>query len=62
VSRIISVGIATGYRLDCRGSIPGRGKRFFHTPQQPDRLRSPSRSSVKWVLGTFSLGVKRQGG
>jgi hypothetical protein len=25
------VGIATGYGLDGRGSIPGRGKRFFST-------------------------------
>jgi hypothetical protein len=24
-----SVGIATGYGLDCWGSIPGRGKTFF---------------------------------
>jgi hypothetical protein len=30
-----SVGITTGYRLDGRGSIPGRGKRFsvFHRVQ-----------------------------
>jgi hypothetical protein len=36
-----SVGIATGYELDCRGSIPGRGKRFFSPPQRPDRLWGP---------------------
>jgi hypothetical protein len=33
-----SVGIATGYD---RGSIPGRGKRFFSTPQHPKRIWSP---------------------
>jgi hypothetical protein len=33
-----SVVIATGYGLGGRGSIPGRGKRVFSTPQGPDRL------------------------
>jgi hypothetical protein len=28
----------TGYWLDGRGSIPGKGKRFFSVPQHPDRL------------------------
>jgi hypothetical protein len=32
-SRDISVGIAMVYGLDSRGSSPGRGKRFFSTPQ-----------------------------
>lgn len=31
-------GVAMGYRLDCRGSIPGRGKRSFSTPYLPNRL------------------------
>jgi hypothetical protein len=35
-----SVGIATGYWLDCRGSISGKDKRFFSTPQRPDHLWS----------------------
>jgi hypothetical protein len=30
-----SVGIATGYEVDGRSSILGRGKRFFSTPQRP---------------------------
>jgi hypothetical protein len=34
----ISVGIAMGYELDGWASILGRGKRFFSTPQRPDRL------------------------
>jgi hypothetical protein len=31
----ISVGVATGYKLDSWGSIPGRGKKFLalHSPQ-----------------------------
>jgi hypothetical protein len=41
VSRDASVGIVTGYRLDGRGSIPGRGKIFFSSPQRPDRLLGP---------------------
>jgi hypothetical protein len=28
-SRDSSYGTATGYTLDCRGSIPGRCKRYF---------------------------------
>jgi hypothetical protein len=30
-----SVGITTGYGLDSRDSIPGRGKKFFSSPQRP---------------------------
>jgi hypothetical protein len=41
VSRDSSVGIATGYGLDVGGSIPGRGNRFFATPQIPDHIWSP---------------------
>jgi hypothetical protein len=36
-----SVRTAMGYGLDGRGSIPGRGTRFFSSPQHPDRLRGP---------------------
>jgi hypothetical protein len=35
------VSVAMGYGLDCRGSIPGRGKRFFSILQCPDRLWGP---------------------
>jgi hypothetical protein len=38
-SRDSSVGIATGYGMDDQGSIPGKGKRFFSSPQCPHRLR-----------------------
>jgi hypothetical protein len=37
----ILFGIAAGYTLDGRDSIPGRGKRFFSTPQRADRLWGP---------------------
>jgi hypothetical protein len=34
------LGIATGYGLDGRGSIPGKGK-IFSSAQRPDRLWGP---------------------
>jgi hypothetical protein len=36
------LGIATSYELHGRSSILHRGKRFFSTPQCPDRLCGPS--------------------
>jgi hypothetical protein len=36
-----SFGIATGYGLDGRGSIPESGKKFFSTPQRPERHSGP---------------------
>jgi hypothetical protein len=36
-----SVGIVTGYWSGGRGSILCTDKRFFSTPQRPDRLWSP---------------------
>jgi hypothetical protein len=36
-----SVGIATGYRLDDRGSIPGGGWEFFSSTPCPDRFWGP---------------------
>jgi hypothetical protein len=53
----LSFGIATGYAMDGRDSIPGRGKRLFSTPQLPDRLLGP----IKRVPEVISLGVKRPG-
>jgi hypothetical protein len=38
LSRGSGVGKPIGYRLDSRGSIPGRGNRFFFTLQPLDRL------------------------
>jgi hypothetical protein len=53
-----SVRTATGYWRDGRGSIPGGNKRFFSTPQSPDRLRL-TQPPVQLAAGTFSTGVKR---
>jgi hypothetical protein len=49
-----SVGVATGYELDGWGSIRGRGKSFFFTPQRPDRFWGPA--SYPMVLGALSPG------
>jgi hypothetical protein len=51
LSRDISFGIAMGNGLDGgRCSIPGRGKRFFSTPQLSDRLYDPpSLLSSGWM-------------
>jgi hypothetical protein len=40
-SRDSSVGIQTGYGLNGSGSIRGRGKVFFSSPQVSDRLWGP---------------------
>jgi hypothetical protein len=43
----------SGYRLDIRGSIPGRGKGFFLYPLCPDRLWGPLSllsSGYQWSL------------
>jgi hypothetical protein len=60
-SRDGSVGIAADYRLDDRGWIPDKGKRFFSTPQRPDghwcppsllsnRYRGQSGRRVKLII------------
>jgi hypothetical protein len=56
-----SVGLATGYGLDGRGSFPGRGKRFVSSPQRPDRLWGPPSHLTNGYRGAFSLVVKRPG-
>jgi hypothetical protein len=50
-------GIATGYGLDGRGLIPGRGKIFLHSVQTGSGLAQPS---MQWVPWTNFPGVKRQ--
>jgi hypothetical protein len=54
-----SVRIAMGYRLDVRGLIPGRGKRFLSTPPYPERLWVPPSLSI--IPRTLSAGLKRSG-
>jgi hypothetical protein len=51
-----SVNIKTGYGLDGRGSIPGRGKRFFCFPQRPDGLWSPPRFLYIGKVASFRGG------
>jgi hypothetical protein len=36
------VDVETDYGLDGRGSVPGRGRIFFSSPQIPNRLWDPS--------------------
>jgi hypothetical protein len=57
-SWVSSVGIAAGYMLDGRGSILGRGKRFFCATQRSDRLWCPP-SLLTSGYGTLSPAVKR---
>jgi hypothetical protein len=40
-SKASSHNLSDELRLDGLGSIPGRGKRFFSTPQRPDRFWGP---------------------
>jgi hypothetical protein len=41
LSRDGSIIITTGNGMDGRGSVPGRAKKLFSTPQCPDRLWGP---------------------
>jgi hypothetical protein len=55
-----SVCIATGYGLDGRGMIPGRGKIFlFSTGFGP--AVGPTQPLIEWLPGDLSPGIKQQG-
>jgi hypothetical protein len=56
-----SDSIATGYRLDVWGSIPGGNKGFFSSTKHPDRLRGPPSLISNGYQGCFPLGVKWMG-
>jgi hypothetical protein len=51
-----SAGIMTDYELNSLVSITGRGKRYFSTPQRPNRLCGPPS-----LLSTESRGVFHSG-
>jgi hypothetical protein len=51
-----SVGTATGYGIDGRGSISGKGKGLFSSTQSPNRLRSPPSPLFNMYRGAFSGG------
>jgi hypothetical protein len=52
-----SVGIETGYRLNSRGSFPGRVNRFFSAPQRPDQLLVPPSLLANAYRGLSGQGV-----
>jgi hypothetical protein len=58
MSRNISVGIAAGYELNHRGSIPGKGKKFLSFPVSRPALESTFISTGHRRLFP---GVKRLG-
>jgi hypothetical protein len=49
-----------GYELKGRGSIPGRGEKYFDTPQRPDRMRSQPKLLFNGYR-ELPLKVKRPG-
>jgi hypothetical protein len=54
-------GIETCYGLQCRGSIPGRGKRFFCTPQRLGRLWGPTILLYNRQLALYPQGRRVRG-
>jgi hypothetical protein len=59
MSRDRSVGIATGYGLDDRGSIPGGGWEFFSSTPCPAESHP---ASYTMGTGVLFLEVRRPGG
>jgi hypothetical protein len=55
-----SIGIVTGYALESRCSIPGRGKIFLFSIASRLTLR-PTKPSVQWVWEALTPGVERPG-
>jgi hypothetical protein len=53
-SRDSAVGIATGYRLDGRCSIPGRDKIFLFTASRP--ALGSTQPPIQWVTEALSPG------
>jgi hypothetical protein len=51
-----AVSIATGCRLDSRGSMWVRGKKFFSSPQRSEQFWGPSSLLSSGHLRIFPLG------
>jgi hypothetical protein len=60
-SRDSSVGIALGYGLDDRGSIPGGCWEFFSKPPRRERLWGPPRLLSYGYRGLFPWGKSGRG-
>jgi hypothetical protein len=60
-SRDSSVGIALGYKLDDRGSIPGGELGIFLCTTASRTTLGPTQPPIQWVPGALSLGIKRPG-
>jgi hypothetical protein len=56
-----AVGITTDYGLGGCGSIPDKDKRFFFTPQRPDRLWGPPSLLSNGYCGLFHWGQSGRG-
>jgi hypothetical protein len=54
-----SVSVVSGYGLDDRGSIPGRGGMIFPVSSVPRLALGPTQPPVQWVPGVLSPGLKR---
>jgi hypothetical protein len=55
-----SVSVATGYRLNGQGSIPGRGKIFILCIASTVAVEH-TQPPIQWVFGAISPGVKQPG-
>jgi hypothetical protein len=56
------VSTVSGYGLDDRGSIPGRGERIFHLSSVSRPALGPTQPPVQLVPGVISPGLKRSRG
>jgi hypothetical protein len=56
-----SVVIERGCGLDDLGSIPGRDKNCFSTPQRPHRLLGPPSLLSNWYRALFPWGLSDRG-
>lgn len=56
-----SVGAVMGHRLDDRGSIPDRGKRFFHYFAATKLPLGTTQPPIQWVLRDIPQGANLPG-